>query len=344
VRTRAALVLGLLMAGAAMPAARAHESRPGLSLRFERVEPAIEGLEAEVRDDVAPTVILHNRTGRRVEVIGLRGEAILRIGPDRVEGNLASPDWWRSESPAAGSPVPATARVGAPARWVRLADGADWAWYEHRLDRIVGPGTPWSIPIRVGAREAALTGTWEAIVVYGSFRTSLTGLGVSPPVADLVVSAVPGSEPVLFVQNATGRVLEIPGPEGEPFIRVGPGGAELAAPGGGYERVAAGPAWGWVEPRAGWTGGEIPARLRDATGIVRVGTWSIPATLGGEDLRIEGTLDWVPVRAHHATAPPPPGELDTGTAVAVLAVAGLLLAAAVALLVRRRRALDADGS
>lgn len=328
-----AVVAGLLLAGAVAPsAALAHQTTPGLALRFERVDPAIEGLDVEARDDPAPTLVVRNGTGKPFEVLGRDGVPFLRIGPGRVSANLASPDWWDSETLVPGG-APSTAAPGATPRWVPIRDGAEWAWYEHRLAGAAGAaGRPWTIPARAGGRDVALEGTWEAIVVYGAFHSRVES--VTPGIEGVEVTILPGAVPGLFVRNDTAEVLEIPGPGGRPFLRISrAGGAELADPTGAYQPAGATPRYGWVEPRAGWTGGEIPERLRTATAAVRVGAWSIPMRLGERDLTVEGTLEWVPVRAHHEAAP----ERGSRFWLTLLLVAGSAAILAAAVLVRRRR-------
>ncbi len=329
-RTKRRIVLCLLlMAGAGEAKALAHESEAGVSLRFSAVVPAVEGLEVEARDGIAPTLTVTNATGERFEVIGRDGVAFLRIGPEVVQANLASPDWWASERPEAGAPPPATARPGAEPRWARIAEAAEWAWFEHRLD---GPaavaGADWSIPARLGARSIRLTGTWVAAQVYGVFRSTLTG--VEPATDGLEVTILPGSVPGLFVENATGLALEIDDSEGRPFLRIGPEEAFLADPNGAYQRVGGTPRWGWVEPRAGWDGGDPPAALRDATEPVDVGAWSVPGRLGGREIEIRGRLEWVPVRSHHEASASANRRWPVFLGIAAAAVL-------IALVVRRRR-------
>jgi hypothetical protein len=78
-------------------------------------------------------------------------------------------------------------------------------------------------------------------------------------------------------------VLEIADEENIPFLRVGPAGVEMRRPGGSWADMGAGPAWAWLERRAG-------APHRD---------WSIQAKLGGRPLAIVGRVEWQPIAAHH---------------------------------------------
>ncbi len=110
----------------------------------------------------------------------------------------------------------------------------------------------------------------------------------------------------------------------------------MAGPAGGFIRAAPTPRWGWIEPRAGWDEGPVPAELARASDVVRVRSWTVSAILGDREVAIEGILDWVPVRAHHAAARAPQ-EMSGWVTLAALAVGMGFLAAAVVVARRLRR-------
>jgi len=96
------------------------------------------------------------RGGHRVVVRGLLGEPVLRIGPDGVLVNAASPT-------AASDRL--VGKLGSG--WRRLSDGTSVAWHDHRLApppvTRPGPAGGFSIPITVDGRAATIDGTFWRI-------------------------------------------------------------------------------------------------------------------------------------------------------------------------------------
>jgi hypothetical protein len=290
------LVAAAVVAVALAAPVGAHEAEAGLLPRLLAVEPHVEGLDVEVGQVVAPTVTVRNATGSVVDVIGGDGTAFLRIGAEFVQANVASPDFFRSEGPSPAAAVPASAAAGAPPRFVTISSGGEWSWFEHRLSA-AGRG-PWTVPLSVGGVEVAVRGDWRRADVTGSFTVVVDAL--EPSVDGLAVEALQGAVPGLFVENRTGRALEVPGPRGEPFLRIGPNVTERADGAGGWERVAASPRYGWTEPRIGWPAGEpLPRELRGADRARTARTWTLDLVLGDRPVAASGTLRWVPVAAHH---------------------------------------------
>jgi hypothetical protein len=302
----------------------AHETEPGLALELHGVRPAASGLEVEAVEVLAPTLRVHNTTDEPFEVIGADGTPFLRIGPTGVEANLTSADFYRSEAPAPSASIPSGADAGAQPHWVRIADDPQWAWFEHRISRSRVAGSHWSIPARLGEHPLSVDGSWIQVPQRGSFRTVLER--VTPEVAALEVRLLPGTVPVLAVRNDTGERLTVLDASGAAFVHIGPDAAEQVDAAGRWHRVADEPQWVWAEPRAAWPEPQPPADALEATAPVRLTAWSVPASLGGQDITIEGTVEWVPVVSHHATG--------LGLSV-LLAASGLLALVAVAW---RRRA------
>jgi hypothetical protein len=333
-RLSRAIACVLLVAGT-VTVASAHDSSPGARLRFDRIEPAVPRLFVVVREVLAPIVQVRNDTGERFEAIGSDGIPFLRVTGVVVEANLASPDWYRSESPSPAGWVAPTARAGAKPRWVRIGDGDGWAWFEHRIGASGrAPGSVWSIPARIGGRPIVIHGAWVSAQIRGSFRSTLDAVS-SDVGAGLDVRILQGTQPAIFVSNTTGKVLEITGRRDEPFLRIGPAGAEQADASGTYVKLGAAPRWAWVEPRAGWGGEDPPESALRSTTTVTLGTWGIPATLDGRPIVISGRVEWVPVAGHHQPV------LGRGSSTAPLIAAGagaaLIVAIVAAWTIHRRR-------
>jgi hypothetical protein len=164
---------------------------------------------------------------------------------------------------------------------------------------------------------------------------------------------IQGPIPAVFVRNDTDETLRVAGREGEPFLRIGPGGvfANLMSPsyyaGGAqriapvprwadpaapprWKRVSSQPVWGWLDQRAA-----LPAEMqqRSVLGSERhtVSDWTIPMDLGERPLPLEGTVEWIPPVTPETE--PGPQSID----VVRLALVGLVLAAAVAFVITSRR-------
>lgn len=115
---------------------------------------------------------LVNHTSHTIEVLGYSGEPYLRIGPDGVYQNDASPATYLNESLAGGVAPPATAGSAMPPLWTKLSSTPAVLWHDHRTQTTVpvtvsGPGVrrvlTWSVPLRDGVREFAVTGTLDAV-------------------------------------------------------------------------------------------------------------------------------------------------------------------------------------
>lgn len=180
------------------------------------------------------------------------------------------------------------------------------------------------------------------------FRSTVTAI---VPASERIDARVLDYDDRIELVNETGQELVILGYEKEPYLvfRDGkvyrnahspatylnaerfadvnlPAEADPKAP-PRWEIVASSEAYDWHDHRIHWMSKELPPRIaanRDQA--QKVYDWTIPATLGGEQLAIEGSLDYTP---------PPSGNpvgLMIGFGVAIAALAGA------ALLFRMRRA------
>ena len=152
----------------------AHQGDPNYRSELAGVEPVGlgDGLDFSVGnyDDF---IALSNRSGRTVIVEGYRGEPYLRfLGDGAVEANTRSPAWFANRDRYAESRIPNRADPDSPPRWKKVGGEGRYAWHDHR-SHWMGRGVPpqvtdrslrtevfdYTVPIRVGGRPAALTGT-----------------------------------------------------------------------------------------------------------------------------------------------------------------------------------------
>lgn len=170
------LAVLVIAAIACLPAALA-EGHQGNS-NFRSVITAItppglaEGLKAEVVnfDD---HVVLENRSGKDVEILGYNNEPYARIMADgTVEVNLNSPSHYLNEDRFAGVELPERADKDAKPSWNRVGTDGRFEWHDHR-SHFMAKGVPpqvtdesvktkvfdYQIPIRVDGRPAKIEGT-----------------------------------------------------------------------------------------------------------------------------------------------------------------------------------------
>lgn len=315
------------------------------------------GLPVGVQVRVATTplgnqLVAENTTGQELEVLAANGQPFLRIGPRGVLANLRSPAWYRSNSPPSEVPdselrIPAGARPGAKPVWGRLTRERSWGWFDPVLVAQPSPGGgskpahrfgSWRVAMRHGGRPAEVHGHFELVAAGGAVTSRL----VSQP-EGVDVRLLPGRRPALLVSATGDRSVQVLGVQGEPFLRLGPGGTDAneASPtwrsleqqsGGGATAAAAGsPRWrhvsdsaryAWTDPRASSAGIGSDARRR----------WSVPVVAGDRRMAIVGET---------AVGPPPAGAAaqdggdggrsGPGTLIAIVALSLVTLGAVVAL-------------
>jgi len=185
-----------------------------------------------------------------------------------------------------------------------------------------------------------------------NYRTRITA--VVPPTAGLTVSVVDAGDQ-LALTNATRRDIVVLGYRGEPYLRVGPGGAfenarspstyrnrtrlgtgrvpAHADPGARplWRKAGHGPTVSWHEHRAQWMEIDDPPQVRAQPWQphVIIPRWELALLDGDRRIRVVGDLTWIPTPVPRA-APGPRWELRAGLAV-------LTLVATWALWVHRRR-------
>lgn len=203
--------------------------------------------------------------------------------------------------------------------------------------------------MRTANEPIRVDGGFESLHGHGHFVTDAD----LPEVAGLDVRLIQGPIPALFVRNDTGETLRVWGRDGEPFLRIGPGGvfANLMSPsyhaGGSqriapvpkwadpsaeprWQRVSPQPVWGWLDHRAA-----LPAEMQQRAVLGSeartVATWSVPMKLGDRPLPVEGTVEWVPPVEREPLDPSRgPDPIQVG-------LAALVFAAALAFVITARR-------
>lgn len=169
-----------------------------------------------------------------------------------------------------------------------------------------------------------------------SYRSSIT----DAPAIDGLQWRVYAGDELLWVENRTGDELVVSGYEAgspDPYLRIGPGGVfenrnseaawanrePLGAPvpsavdpgaGPDWVRVSDQPRYLWHDHRIHYADAAMHPRAPDPpTSVTR---WSVPFTLAGEEMTIEGELEWVP-------GPPIWPWLAVGLVLTLPALAGL---------------------
>ncbi len=363
-----AAVTAAIVSGAGAPAV-AHESDPAIRTILDTVEPAVSGVTIDVVANVTPQLVAENTTPTELVVLADTGEPFLRIGPDGVLANLDSPSWYLSNSPNASVDVPDSARPDAPPRWARVSTEPTWGWFDHRLHpqaravppAVVEEGEPvtladWSVSFDYGGGRVEARGRIEFRPVRGSVTAQLRGS--AEPLAGVLVQLSPGRLPALFVRNTGAEPVVVLGAGGEPFLRLGPAGAEVNAHSPTWidtaraldrdvtvaeavADVAATPEWvavssspsfTWLEARGAYTREEPPSDVIDRPALLS--EWSVPLVRGDEQATIAAETRWQPV--------PTPGDDGNGggggrAVVLVLVVVAVVVAgAALAAALRRR--------
>ena len=222
---------------APVPVAGAHGTDPAIRTVLDVVEPAIPGVEIQVQASVSAEVVAENTTATELAVLAETGEPFLRIGPEGVLANLASPSWYLSNSPFGDAEVPESASPDAPPRWGRVSREPAWGWFDHRLHpeprgvptSLPADGDPlrlarWSIPFRYGDETVVARGR----IVYAPAPGAVTARlqGPERPFEGVAVQLAPGRIPGLYVTNRGTTPVVVLGADDEPFLRIGPDGVE----------------------------------------------------------------------------------------------------------------------
>jgi hypothetical protein len=336
---------------ALVPSTYAHEESALHALTvLDRITPELSGVDIRIVHMDSPALVLTNDSQKTVTVLGEEGEPFLQIGPSGVYANVESPTTYRSSVPSRDV-APTDIDPKATPVWSRFSEEATWTWFDPRL-RFEGGRESWKVPLSVGGNAATIEGGYESLQGHGHFLTSID----SPDVEGLDLRLTQGSIPAMYVRNDTGKILEVNGDAGEPFLQVGPDGVRAnlrsptyytsgstailkvpatadAAARPEWSEVSNVPVWAWLERKAA-----VPTELyqRAELGEERrtILEWTNEYVLGGEPLSVAGNVEWIPPGGG-VTSPAPDDDAPPWFLIAGVAIAG---AAAAATLLRRRPA------
>ena len=199
------------------------------------VSPPLPGLTVRTIEAGARLELV-NHTSHTIEVLGYSGEPYLRVGPDGVYQNDASPATYLNETLAGGVAPPSTAGSAMPPLWTKLSSTPAVLWHDHRTQVEVRPTVPagvgaqrlltWSVPLRDGVRDFAVTGTldlvpppsaptwWAGCLLLGAGVAVLGLRGLRSP---SVVSLITG---LAALSYAVGAALDEGSLRPDGFLRV----------------------------------------------------------------------------------------------------------------------------
>jgi hypothetical protein len=195
-----------------------------------------------------------------------------------------------------------------------------------------------------------------------NYQTKLDA--IQPAVKGLVVSTE-GGDKYLVVKNQTGKLVEVPGYDDEPYLRFLPNGqvqananspakylnairfgtpdtvtiptSALASTRVKWVPVAGNGTYKWFDHRIHWMEKNPPPIVKDKSKRTKIFDWKVPAKVAGTPVTLSGTLLWVPAAAGSS------GGISGG-AIAAIVVAAIVLLAVMVLLLRRRRPAAATGT
>lgn len=277
-----------------------------------------------MRAGVADQLLVVNATATPLTIVATGGEPFLRIGRDRTEANVRSPDWYLSNSPLGTARVPATATPKAAPEWRVVATTGAWGWFDHRLHPVTRPLTEdlrkarrvvrlgeWTVPYEYGARRGTIAGHVEYRPLLGAFRSRVEQV---PP--GVTLDVLDGRVPGLFLRWEGSGTLTVGGIGGEPFARFTATGVEVndasptalddrrlrgsdTAPAGTggpprWRTAAATSALTWLDRRLAYAPGFPPADVAAARHPTTLVEWDIPVDVNGAPAHLRGTTTWQP--------------------------------------------------
>jgi len=123
---------------------------------------------------LANDALLELRNGGDAEVVvaGYEGEPYLRIGPDGVFENVASPASILNDDRYGLGTTPRGSSAEEP-RWERVGSDPGWHWYDHRIHWMATTAPP---QVKVGPQATVEVLTWQVpYLLDGQQRLAVTG-------------------------------------------------------------------------------------------------------------------------------------------------------------------------
>jgi hypothetical protein len=201
-RRTCAVALAVLFGAA--PAASAHQGNPNYLTQVNAVSPTARGVTVEVlnRDD---RLLLHNTSNENVVINGYEGEPYARVQADgTVEVNTDSPAYYLNDDRFGQVAAPKTADGKGAPRWKELSKTGRFEWHDHRMHWMAKQPPEqvrdttektkifdWTVPVQIGQRAGAITGTlfWTPRVESGP-PTLAIGLLAAAIIACCILVAV----------------------------------------------------------------------------------------------------------------------------------------------------------
>ncbi|HWD06334.1 MAG TPA: hypothetical protein VG674_28225 [Amycolatopsis sp.] len=324
VRSRAVLAVAAIFFAAMSlaPSSASAHSDPTIFNRIASVRPDLpSSTQLSVFEGDNPELVLANASPQPVYVLDPDGRPYLRVSADGAFGDVGSP-YLAATAGVVAQASPAPAGCCPDGQWLRLSGKSGWAWAEPRLDPPIAqnqaggnrglanlqqgqPLATWDIGLKQGDQQYTVHGTLERRQP-GRLRSEVDSLpdGLT---ADVIESQVPQVQ----LTARPGKVVEVIGGDGLPFIRMTRQGALGRTASADYQNSmralglppATGQDWvpmvdsgptkaTWADFRLMYTG-QPPAT--SGTDPVVVKRWRIPVTVDGKPGEISGTTRWEPV-------------------------------------------------
>ena len=237
----AVAVLVVLCLGIWSAPASAHVGGMGVtpsnySTTVRGLEPPVPGIQLQVYEG-GNWVILTNHTSHDAVVLGYLGEPYLRVGPDGIFENTASPSLALAQALPGDGVAPASDASNVPVHWAKVGDGPSIGWHDHRVhwglptsppEVLRSPGVrhavipDWQIPVRWNGQVVIISGSvlwipgpsaWPWIAGVTVLATVITVLGWSRRrsrvVAMMAIAAGVGADLIWAVDRWTASYAAI---------------------------------------------------------------------------------------------------------------------------------------
>lgn len=284
-------------------------------VRVEIAPVRIAGLTVQLHQDyIAPQIVVGNRSGKRLEILDEKGRVFLHIGPQKAEGDVRAEAFHRSRGTAGADMRPSM--LSPTPKWQQINTDAAYGWFDPRIateylqipPAILAldgetPFAEWKIAARLDGKPIEFRGVFLHVPFpKGAARARL--VSAAEPAPGVQVSIAPSKPPTVFINNRSPQKLEVLDAKGDAFLRIGLDGVwakadsaafkvanpEQTLQGKGWLQLNSGSSHAWLEPRAGWAGKPAP---QQKPGVLN--QWTLPLTLGGKPLDLQGVNEWVPL-------------------------------------------------